>query len=82
MYARKKKSAVPDLPIVLGIVYCFGLKASTEPTWRLTVHILEAHVSHTPPSQKSGWGCRKKGYTLAGDYNTHANRGRAGLKNV
>lgn len=49
MYARKKKSAVPDL---LGIVYCFGLNASTEPTSRLTVHILEAHVSHTPPSQE------------------------------
>lgn len=32
--------------------------------------------SHTPSQKReTGWGCRQKGYTLAGDYNTHANGG-------
>lgn len=47
---KKRESAVPDLQMVLGIVYCFSLQASIKPTW--TAHILEAQVSHTHLSQK------------------------------
>lgn len=47
---RERESAVPDLQMVLGIVYCFSLQASIKPTW--TAHILEAQVSHTHLSQK------------------------------
>lgn len=77
MYAcKKKKSAVPDLPIVLGIVYCFGLSASTEPTSRLTVHILGAHVSHIPhPKRGRLDGAAGRRATLWLETNTHANRG-------
>lgn len=77
----KKESAVPDLQMVLGIVYCFSLIASTKPT--LTVHTLEAQVRRTHLSQRreAGWGY-SEGYTLAVDYNTHANMGGAGLRNV
>lgn len=49
---NNKKSAVPDLQMALGIVHCFSLNASAKPTSRLTLHTLEAHVSHTHPSQK------------------------------
>ena len=77
----KKESAVPDLQMVLGIVYYFSLIASTKPT--LTVHTLEAQVRRTHLSQRreAGWGY-SEGYTLAVDYNTHANMGGAGLRNV
>lgn len=78
MYAckKKKKSAVPDLPIVLGIVYCFGLSASTEPTSRLTVHILGAHVSHIPhPKRGRLDGAAGRRAILWLETNTHANRG-------
>lgn len=44
---------------------------------------VEAQVSHTHPSQKreTGWGY-SKGYALTVDYNTHANMGGEGLRNV
>lgn len=51
-FMKKKKSAVPDLQMVLGIVYCFSLKASIKPT--LTAHILawrSKSATHTHPKR-------------------------------
>ena len=47
----KKESAVPDLQMVLGIVYYFSLIASTKPT--LTVQ--GPSQTHTPIPKEGGW---------------------------
>lgn len=79
---RERESAVPDLQMVLGIVYCFSLQASIKTHFDCT-HTRGPSQPHTHLSQKreTGWGY-SKGYTLAVDYNTHANMGGAGLRNV